>query len=146
MSYTPTTWTTGDTITATAMNKIENGIASAGGGGSVFYEVTTTNFPNSNNQIGYFAYIKDNDGTYTVPTRSSSMLDTMFVYGNNTCCEFTFGPVPSLENYYYAFFPNSGVTITSSSGGIAGNPVVVSGSGNGYIVTGDFTASFEGWL
>ena len=32
MSYTPTNWTTGDTITATALNKIENGIASAGGG------------------------------------------------------------------------------------------------------------------
>ena len=32
MSYTPTTWTTGDTITATKLNKIENGIASAGGG------------------------------------------------------------------------------------------------------------------
>jgi hypothetical protein len=31
MAYTPTTWTTGDTITATAMNKIENGIASGGG-------------------------------------------------------------------------------------------------------------------
>ena len=31
MSYTPTTWVTGDTITASAMNKIENGIASAGG-------------------------------------------------------------------------------------------------------------------
>ena len=31
MSYTPTTWTTGDTITASAMNKIENGIAGAGG-------------------------------------------------------------------------------------------------------------------
>ena len=31
MAYTPTTWTTGDTITATAMNKIENGIAGAGG-------------------------------------------------------------------------------------------------------------------
>lgn len=30
MSYTPTTWATGDTITATAMNKIENGIANAG--------------------------------------------------------------------------------------------------------------------
>lgn len=29
MSYTPTTWTTGDTITATAMNKIENGVANA---------------------------------------------------------------------------------------------------------------------
>lgn len=33
MSYTPTTWTTGDTITASALNKIENGIANAGGGG-----------------------------------------------------------------------------------------------------------------
>ena len=31
MSYTPTNWSTGDTITATAMNKIENGIANAGG-------------------------------------------------------------------------------------------------------------------
>ena len=31
MSYTPTTWNTGDTITAAAMNKIENGIANAGG-------------------------------------------------------------------------------------------------------------------
>ena len=32
MSYTPTSWSTGDTITAAAMNKIENGIANAGGG------------------------------------------------------------------------------------------------------------------
>lgn len=31
MSYTPTEWKNGDTITATAMNKIENGIANAGG-------------------------------------------------------------------------------------------------------------------
>lgn len=30
MGYTPTTWSTGDTITAQAMNKIENGIAGAG--------------------------------------------------------------------------------------------------------------------
>lgn len=35
MAYTPTTWTTGDTITASAMNKIENGIANAGGGGAL---------------------------------------------------------------------------------------------------------------
>lgn len=31
MSYTPTTWTTGDTITAAKLNKIENGIADGGG-------------------------------------------------------------------------------------------------------------------
>lgn len=31
MSYTPTTWQTGDTITAAALNKMEQGIAGAGG-------------------------------------------------------------------------------------------------------------------
>ena len=30
MAYTPTQWTTGDTITASAMNKLENGVANAG--------------------------------------------------------------------------------------------------------------------
>lgn len=30
MSYTPTNWTTGDTITASSLNKIEQGIANAG--------------------------------------------------------------------------------------------------------------------
>lgn len=39
MSYSPTTWSTGDTITASAMNKIENGIANAGGAsGLITYE------------------------------------------------------------------------------------------------------------
>lgn len=39
MSYTPTNWNTGDTITAAAMNKIENGIANAGGAsGLITYE------------------------------------------------------------------------------------------------------------
>lgn len=31
MSYTPTTWNTGDTITASALNKMEQGIAEGGG-------------------------------------------------------------------------------------------------------------------
>ena len=40
MAYTPTTWNTGDTITASAMNKIENGIANAGGGGALICNAT----------------------------------------------------------------------------------------------------------
>lgn len=39
MAYTPTNWVTGDTVTATKMNKIENGIANAGGGISVDVKV-----------------------------------------------------------------------------------------------------------
>ncbi len=34
MSYTPTEWNTGDTITAEKLNNMEQGIASAGGGGA----------------------------------------------------------------------------------------------------------------
>lgn len=30
MAYTPTTWATGDTVTATKMNKLEQGVANAG--------------------------------------------------------------------------------------------------------------------
>lgn len=44
MSYTPTSWTTGDTITASALNKIEQGIANAGGGGGGT-EITFTEGP-----------------------------------------------------------------------------------------------------
>ena len=31
MSYTPTTWATGDSVTATKLNKLEQGVANAGG-------------------------------------------------------------------------------------------------------------------
>ena len=38
MSYTPTVWESGDTITATRLNKIEQGIQDAStSGGGVFY-------------------------------------------------------------------------------------------------------------
>ena len=34
MSYEPTEWKTGDVVTAAKLNKLENGVANAGGGGS----------------------------------------------------------------------------------------------------------------
>lgn len=41
MGYTPTTWNTGDTITASALNKIEQGIAEGGGSAMVIGVITT---------------------------------------------------------------------------------------------------------
>lgn len=40
MAYSPTTWTTGDTISASALNKIEQGIA--GAGASLIVNITDT--------------------------------------------------------------------------------------------------------
>lgn len=73
MAYTPTTWTTGDTITASAMNKIENGIAGAGGG-YPYVHVTTAGFSNYGT-LGYFAigkYDSQNNRYYAIPASVSS--------------------------------------------------------------------------
>lgn len=58
MAYTPTTWATGDTITASAMNKIENGIASAGGA-----LIVNTNGA-SQNACGEYDYNETLDATF----------------------------------------------------------------------------------
>ena len=42
MSYTPTEWVSGDVITAAKMNKLENGVANAGGGGGGVLKVTSS--------------------------------------------------------------------------------------------------------
>lgn len=58
MAYTPTTWTTGDTITATAMNKIENGIADAGsgGGGVATVRLDAEGFNSNSKTFGHIMY------------------------------------------------------------------------------------------
>lgn len=53
MAYTPTTWTTGDTITASAMNKIEDGIANAGGGGIATVRLDAEGFNSNSKTFGY---------------------------------------------------------------------------------------------
>lgn len=40
MSYTPTEWKTGDVVTSAKLNKLEQGVADAGGGGALFVEFT----------------------------------------------------------------------------------------------------------
>ena len=53
MSYTPTEWSTGDTITAALLNKMENGIAAGGGGGGgiVTYDTSTGYIDKSYNDL-----------------------------------------------------------------------------------------------
>ena len=51
MSYTPTEWHDGDTITAEAMNNIEQGIVDAGGVASV--RISATGFASASRTFGY---------------------------------------------------------------------------------------------
>lgn len=79
MAYTPTTWTTGDTITASAMNKIEQGIAD-GGGGAVIITDDGTSLDKTYAEI----YDLINSGTPCyisfTDNRSVSDLDTDYDY------------------------------------------------------------------
>lgn len=74
MSYTPTTWTTGDTITASAMNKIEQGIANAGGGGLAHYTNTSGTLDCTYNDLvaditaGRLPYISDTEASIVFGT------------------------------------------------------------------------------
>lgn len=50
MAYTPTEWKTGDVVTAAKLNNMENGIASAGGGGGSAM-ILTANFSEEHPQL-----------------------------------------------------------------------------------------------
>lgn len=84
MSYTPTTWTTGDIISASAMNKIENGIANAGGGG-VVVNVTSENGTFTMDKTFAEIYEAINSGIpcfmkYVEELGSGETLDTAYAY------------------------------------------------------------------
>lgn len=68
MSYTPTTWTTGDTITASAMNKIENGIANAGGGGTAWVTISASGYDASTHAFArvFYALYDSNSSKWIV--------------------------------------------------------------------------------
>lgn len=94
MSYTPTTWTTGDTITATKLNKMEQGIA--GAGGALICNTTYNN----------------NNAAYTLDTTAGDIYDALlagkpvyirYQYGGpeNYSGTMSFAQVVRFSNYNY---------------------------------------------
>lgn len=89
MAYTPTTWATGDTITASAMNKIENGIAEAGRIAVVCVDYRDGGI---NGSAGFvFAYAKYNStlGSYSIESNTFE-----YYVGNGTIHGCFYIPVP----------------------------------------------------
>ena len=86
MSYTPTSWNTGDTITAAAMNKIENGIASAEASGGYDAEVIVYHDNNSSHDYeftivsGSFASLAAKIADHIVPTVLFRIWDDMSIH------------------------------------------------------------------
>lgn len=97
--------------------------------------------------MGEFVYVKyfeiSPDNIIYLPVDMlSSGGESIAISGNREKhASFLNRPVPTLKDYYLAFIPMSGVLITESSGGIAKEPVNCDGL-YGYIITGDFEATF----
>ena len=84
MSYTPTTWTTGDTITATKLNKIEQGIANAGGGGVASVWLSATGFAASSKTYGHIVTAYRDDNTWIVCDDNESSWIILYGYATPT--------------------------------------------------------------
>ena len=105
MSYTPTTWTTGDTITATALNKIENGIANAGGAALLVHVTETWN----GDQV-----------TYTADKTAGEIINAMplvfLVDEEDGTYQYTIISQYTIETDYYSFsFPQADLIASSLS-------------------------------
>lgn len=74
MSYEPTVWAAGDVVTATKMNKIEQGISENSGGGS----------------NGLVVEMEEEDGAYILSERFNTIANciesggTVYIHGTNT--------------------------------------------------------------
>lgn len=99
MAYTPTTWTTGDTITASAMNKIENGIANAGGGVSGLCTDTAGTLDKSYNDLVAIL------ATGTIP----------YIFKNGAVYIFEFGDPNGIEANFFCAINSAGLMYVSSS-------------------------------
>lgn len=62
MAYTPTEWQSGDIVTSEKLNKIENGIASAGGGGVFIITISQEKVVNPEDETDWY-YVYHSDKT-----------------------------------------------------------------------------------
>ena len=111
MSYTPTTWTTGDTITATKLNKLEQGVASAGVDYDFIIEAT--------NNGGYVA----TKGTYSDVYTALQTRPVIGLYKRHTT---------SGQNLFSWYLPLTYVWYYSSTGNIIMNGITQDAGGTLY--------------
>lgn len=120
MAYTPTTWVTGDTVNATKMNKIEQGIANAGSA----VIITETN----NTLDKTFAEIYDlvHSGTpcyiKRIEAEAESDLDSTYAYNIQLM------PIVAIFKYneYYRIYSSHALaTLSQSSIYSIGSPAIV---------------------
>ena len=150
MSYTPTSWSTGDAITAAAMTKIENGIANAGGGGFATVTVSATGYSSASRQFAQLVYARQVNGNWVVI--DDNQADWCEVYGYSEPVYKVLPPqYTMISSDVYPFIVSVNADEVVTTGGVSNTPVNVyfnmgsllpSGNGQGYRITGSGSIQF----
>ena len=144
MSYTPTTWSTGDTITASAMNKIENGIANASGGQIPLLVVSRSGGTSYSLSLFMWGIAKYENGAYTLCDYAYTPIQYV-PGGNYTSMVYTAPyPIPISDDLFLVVYQFGSTYDILSQSGINTTPITVTNNGvsySAYIVTGDYYLS-----
>ena len=149
MSYTPTTWTTGDTITATKLNKMEQGIASAGGGGCAIVELSATGYATTTQVYGSIVYATYDSVNSRWIVADDTVADWMGIYGFSNSAPRIIPPyltvLPNSEDVALFFVEGNGATVSVTGNITATNLYYSWGSpiDNAYRITGDGSISLD---
>lgn len=146
MSYTPTTWTTGDTITAQKMNKLEQGVANAGGAACI--RLSATDFNSTSRLFGFLVYAYLDNGSWIVECDADEYWEPIYGY-NEPARRLVCKPLPSDENVGL-FLVDEVDNIQTITGNISTTPTtlyfsygsVVQGNNTAYRITGDGSYTF----
>lgn len=139
MSYTPTSWSTGDTITASAMNKIENGIANAGGIYGLM--ISPDGFNAYSHILGFVGYFKQinnqwrtlGEGTECYWVNNSPTSYTLVAPSESSGMKVFWGVyAPDLDDvdvYFSGDINSTPATVYSNDGNISYNGYEITGVG-----------------
>lgn len=147
MSYTPTTWTTGDTITATKLNKMEQGIANSGG--CAIVELSATAYASATQLYGYIVYATYDSVNSRWIVANDGDVYWAGIYGYSNDAPRIIPPyltvLPSSNNVALFFVEHNNATV-SVTGNITATDLYYNyGSliGNAYCITGDGSISLD---
>lgn len=111
MSYEPTNWKSGDTVTSAKLNKIEQGIANAGGGGGGALIVTHSQDGTLGKTAGEIF------DAFRAGQTVISRYETEFDYSINTSYNslLIYAEYEKSDGYYFYFYEGDFTTYSASS-------------------------------
>lgn len=151
MGYTKHTWVNNETITATKLNDMEEGISMSNGGRTPIIKLVFPDGVSSGSKYFSFALCKYNNGTYSAQIVATvddvvDTLRTVAIYSPFNAGEEAYIlcpiPLPADDDLYLAICNPYGFICTYNGNVGSSNVTINYGStANGRIITGDFTLS-----